>query len=65
MKKLKVMMAGLQKSRILLGFETLEAQLSATLRKIVDYSKSNVIENVLRIIPSYTDYVNRVVWKKI
>ena len=34
------------------------------IRQISDYSMPNVSDKVLRIIHSYTDYVNRVVWKK-
>jgi len=34
------------------------------IRQVTDYSNPNVSDKVLRIIHSYTDYVNRVVWKK-
>ncbi|MGM0254120.1 MULTISPECIES: non-hydrolyzing UDP-N-acetylglucosamine 2-epimerase [unclassified Enterococcus] len=64
MEEASVMMVGLEKERILQGLEVLETQENDTLRKVSDYSMSNVSEKVLRIILSYTDYVNRVVWKK-
>lgn len=59
-----VMMVGLKKERILQGLEVLESQEVGTLRKVADYSMPNVSDKVLRIILSYTDYVNRVVWGK-
>lgn len=59
-----VMMVGLEKERILQGLKILESQGKDTLRRVEDYSMPNVSEKVLRIILSYTDYVNRVVWKK-
>ncbi|MDE4541336.1 UDP-N-acetylglucosamine 2-epimerase (non-hydrolyzing) [Thermoanaerobacterium sp. R66] len=64
MEEASVMMVGLEKERILQGLEILETQQKDTLRRVADYSKPNVSEKVLRIILSYTDYVNRVVWGK-
>lgn len=62
MEEAAVMMVGLQKERILLGLEILETQEAGTLRLVEDYRMPNVSEKVLRIILSYTHYVNRVVW---
>jgi UDP-N-acetyl-L-fucosamine synthase len=62
MEEASVMMVGLEKERILQGLEILETQENNTLRLVEDYSMSNVSDKVLRIILSYTDYVNRVVW---
>lgn len=64
MEEASVMMVGLQKERILQGLEVLETQHKGTLRHVADYSMPNVSDKVLRIILSYTDYVNRVVWGK-
>src|SRR5699024_6862963 len=57
-----VMMVGLKKERIIQSLEVLETQERDTLRLVSDYSMPNVSDKVLRIIISYTDYVNRVVW---
>ena len=62
MEEASVMMVGLKKERILQGLEILETQKKDTLRLVADYSMPNVSDKVLRIILSYTDYVNRVVW---
>ncbi|KUP04303.1 UDP-N-acetylglucosamine 2-epimerase [Bacillus coahuilensis p1.1.43] len=64
MEEASVMMVGLSKQRILQGLEVLESQGKGTLRLVGDYSMPNVSDKVLRIIMSYTDYVNRVVWVK-
>ena len=64
MEEASVMMVGLGKERILQGLTILETQEKDTLRHVSDYSMRNVSEKVLRIILSYTDYVNRVVWSK-
>lgn len=65
MEEASVMMVGLEKTRILQGLEVLTTQQNQdTLRRVSDYSMSNVSDKVLRIILSYTDYVNKTVWKK-
>ena len=49
------------------GLAILESQPAGNermLRQVADYSMPNVSDKVVRIIHSYTDYVNRVVWNK-
>lgn len=65
MEEASVMMVGLTKERILQGLEILEIQQKDTLRRVIDYSMPNLSDKVLRIILSYTDYVNRGVWGKV
>ena len=64
MEEASVMMVGLNEERIMQALAIIENQEKDTLRHVADYSMPNVSEKVLRIILSYTDYVNRVVWKK-
>ncbi|MEW9150509.1 UDP-N-acetylglucosamine 2-epimerase (non-hydrolyzing) [Acinetobacter indicus] len=67
MEEAAVMMVGLTAERILQALEILDHQprgADRLLRLVADYSMPNVSEKVARIILSYTDYVNRVVWKK-
>lgn len=67
MEEAAVMMVGLTAKRVLQGLEILGNQERGdkrSFRLIEDYSMPNVAEKVARIILSYTDYVNRVVWKK-
>lgn len=62
-----VMLVGLDVDRIMQALAILETQprgVERCLRQVADYSMPNVSEKVVRIIHSYTDYVNRVVWKK-
>lgn len=62
-----VMMTGFDLDTVLLGLRILMDQPRGeerTLRLVTDYTMPNVSEKVVRIITSYTDYVNRVVWGK-
>ncbi len=62
-----VMMVGLEVDRIMQALAILESQARGGergLRLVDDYSMPNVSDKVVRLIHSYTDYVNRVVWKK-
>jgi UDP-N-acetylglucosamine 2-epimerase (non-hydrolysing) len=67
MEEASVMMVGLGVGRVMQGLQVLESQPAGEqrlLRQVYDYSMPNVADKVVRIIHSYTDYVNRVVWKK-
>ncbi|QQR38395.1 non-hydrolyzing UDP-N-acetylglucosamine 2-epimerase [Devosia rhizoryzae] len=67
MEEAAVMMVGLSEDRVRQGLEILATQPRGAergLRLVADYSMPNVSEKVVRIIHSYTDYVNRVVWRR-
>lgn len=78
MEEASVMMVGLNPERIMQGLAQLESQgrgeragltqrrgdAEAQLRLVNDYATPNVSDKVVRIILSYTDYVNRTVWQK-
>lgn len=67
MEEAVVMMVGLSTERILQSLALLADQPRASerlVRLVADYSMPNVSDKVVRIIHSYVDYVNRVVWKK-
>lgn len=67
MEEASVMMVGLSPERILQGLAQLQQQKignERNFRPVADYSMPNVSEKMVRIILSYTDYINRVVWSK-
>ena len=67
MEEAVVMMVGLETLRVRQALAILETQARGAqrdLRQVADYSMPNVSAKVLRILHSYTDYVNRVVWRK-
>ena len=67
MEETSVMMVGLEVERVRQGLAILATQPRGTdrgLKQVADYSIPNVSHKIVRIIHSYTDYVNRVVWKK-
>ena len=62
-----VMFVGLNSERIFQGLEILENQprgVERSLHMVGDYSTDNVSLKILRIIQSYTDFINTKVWKK-
>jgi UDP-N-acetylglucosamine 2-epimerase (non-hydrolysing) len=67
MEEASVMMVGLEAQRVMQALAILDSQSRGTdrlLRQVADYSMPNVSDKIVRVIHSYTDYVNRVVWKK-
>jgi UDP-N-acetyl-L-fucosamine synthase len=67
MEEAAVMMVGLNSDRVIQGLKILESQSFGERRVlglVQDYSVVNVSEKIVRIIHSYVDYVNRIVWKK-
>ena len=67
MEEASVMMVGLSPERIMQGLMQVLQQKTGkerNYRPVADYSMPNVSEKVVRIILSYTDYINRVVWSK-
>jgi UDP-N-acetyl-L-fucosamine synthase len=67
MEEASVMLTGFNLDRVFEGLRILESQPRGgdrLLRTVADYTVPNVSEKVVRIITSYTDYVNRVVWRE-
>ncbi len=67
MEEAVVIMVGLEVERVRQGLSIVLQQTRGMVRDfrlVADYSMPNVSDKVVRILHSYTDYVNRVVWKK-
>lgn len=67
MEEASVMMVGLEENRVQQGLEILATQgrgIKRDLELVDDYNVPNVSSKIVRIIHSYTDFVNRVVWRK-
>jgi UDP-N-acetylglucosamine 2-epimerase (non-hydrolysing) len=63
-----VMFVGMSIDRVMQGLAILETQSRGTERSlnlVTDYAPNNVSDKVLRIIHSYTDFVNRKIWHKL
>jgi UDP-N-acetylglucosamine 2-epimerase (non-hydrolysing) len=62
-----LIMTGLKRDLVLKSIEVVTAQFAPEKRNfklVADYDVDNFSKKVLRIIMSYTDYINRTVWKK-
>jgi len=67
MEEASVIMTGLSFKNVIHGIKILKNQkrgLKRNINIVSDYDKENVSEKVVRIILSYTDYVNKSIWKK-
>jgi UDP-N-acetylglucosamine 2-epimerase (non-hydrolysing) len=67
MEEAMVMMTGLEKERIMQSLAIIDNQPrdeQRLMQQVSDYSMPNVSDKIVRIVHSYTDYVNRVIWKK-
>lgn len=67
MEEASVMMVGMELERILQAIALLESEKKTGVnfdRTVADYSIPNVSDKVVRLVHSYTDYINREVWKK-
>lgn len=64
MEETTVIMSGLKKDVILNSLKILEYQEDSDIKQVKDYSIDNVSDKVLRILISYTNYINKNVWRK-
>jgi UDP-N-acetylglucosamine 2-epimerase (non-hydrolysing) len=62
-----LIMSGLKRDLVLKSIDIVTSQFNSeqrNFRLVSDYDVDNFSQKVLRIIMSYTDYINRTVWKK-
>ena len=62
-----LIMSGLKKERVLDAVRVIIAQHDKTkrvMRPVADYEAGAVSKQLLRVVLSYVDYVNRTVWSK-
>ncbi len=62
-----LIMSGLEAENVCAAIDCVTSQLAERkdlIRTVPDYDVDNVAEKMVRIIMSYTDYINRTVWKK-
>jgi len=62
-----LIMSGLKKDRVIEAVEIVTAQYQKTSRvvlPIADYENPHVSTQIVRVVASYVDYINRVVWSK-
>jgi UDP-N-acetylglucosamine 2-epimerase (non-hydrolysing) len=65
MEETSVIMTGTKSDRILQSIELVKNQdVSKSLNDVDDYSPNNISVKIERIILSYTDYINKMIWKK-
>ena len=65
MEEAVVIMTGLDKEKVMQGIAISDFQSKDSKPRIVsDYSMPNVSDKVVKIIHSYSHYINRVIWKK-
>lgn len=67
MEQASVMMSGLDLERVMQCLDILEQQpfgADRMLNPVIDYQDTNVSDKIVRILHSYTDFVNQNVWKR-
>ena len=65
MEETSVIMTGTNSDRIIQSIELIKNQkMDEILNDVNDYTAENISIKVERILLSYTDYINKMIWKK-